>query len=201
VTSVVSLRAFANSSTVPIVVLVDMQQEYLAKPRLLAISEIDRALANCRKVLAHSREIGLPVAFMRQLNESAFFNRAAPFSRWIEGFEPYRNEMVFERSGPSCYSCEPFSALVSQSRGGIVLAGFAGESACLSTLIDAFHRNHKVSYLCDASASHALEDVPAEEIHRAVSKISGLYGDVYETTDWIASTLPRKLGVGKNAGG
>ena len=200
-TSIVSLRTFANSSNVPIVVLVDMQQEYLAKPGLLAISEIDRALDNCRRVLDHAREIGLPVAFMRQLNESAFFNRATPFVRWIEGFEPYRNEMVFERCSPSCYSCEPFAALMNQSRGGIVLAGFAGESACLSTLIDAFHRNHRVTYLCDASASHALEDVPAGEIHRAVSKISGLYGEVYETTDWIASTLPRKLGVGKNAGG
>lgn len=200
-TSIVSLRTFANSSNVPIVVLVDMQQEYLAKPRLLAISKIDRALDNCRRVLDHARDIGLPVAFMRLLNESAFFNRATPFVRWIEGFEPYRNEMVFERSSPSCYSCEPFAALMNQSRGGIVLAGFAGESACLSTLIDAFHRNHRVTYLCDASASHALEDVPADEIHRAVSKISGLYGEVYETTDWIASTVPRKRGVGQNAGG
>ena len=200
-TSIVSLRTFANSSNVPIVVLVDMQQEYLAKPRLLAISEIDRALDNCRKVLDHARDIGLPVAFMRLINESAFFNRATPFVRWIEGFEPYRNEMVFERSSPSCYSCEPFTALMNQSRGGIVLAGFAAESACLSTLVDAFHRNDRVTYLCDASASHALEDVPADENHRAVSKISGLYGEVYETTDWIASTLPRKLGVGKNTGG
>src|SRR4029453_1990151 len=93
VTSVVSLRTFANSSSVPIVVFVDMQQEYLAKPRLLAISDIDRALDNCRRVLDHSRRIGLPVAFIRMLNDSAFFNRATPFVRWIEGFEPYRNEM------------------------------------------------------------------------------------------------------------
>lgn len=195
-TSVVSLRTLANPSSVPIVVFVDMQQEYLAKPRMLAISGIERALDNCRRVLDHSRRVGLPVAFIRLFNESAFFNRATPFARWIEGFEPGRNEMVFERSNPSCYSCEPFAALVSQSRGGFVLAGFAGETACLSTLIDAFHRNHKVTYLCDASASHDLEDVPASEIHRAVSKISGLYGDVHETTDWIASTLPRKLGIG-----
>jgi nicotinamidase-related amidase len=178
-----------------------MQQEYLAKPRLLAIAEIDRALDNCRRVLDHSRRVGLPVAFIRMVNESAFFNRATPFVRWIEGFEPYRNEMVFERSSPSCYSSEPFTALVNQCRGGIVLVGFAGESACLSTLIDAFHRNHKVGYLWDASASHALDDMSADDVHRAVSRISGLYGDVYETADWIASTLPRKLGNGKKAGG
>ncbi len=200
-TSVVSLRTFANSSSVPIVVFVDMQQEYLAKPRLLAISRIDRALDNCRMVLDHSRRIGLPIAFIRMLSESAFFNRATPFVRWIEGFEPYRNEMIFECSSPSCYSCEPFAALVNQSRGSIVLAGFAGGSACLSTLIDAFHRNHKVTYLCDASASHALDEMPADEVHRAVSKISGVYGDVFETADWIEQTLPRKLGNGRHAGG
>lgn len=199
--SVVSLRTFANSSDVPIVVFVDMQQEYLAKPRLLAIPEIDRALDNCRKVLDHSRALGLPVAFIRMVAESAFFNRATPFVRWIEGFEPHRNEMVFDRSSPSCYSCEPFAALVNQSRGGIVLVGFAGESACLSTLIDAFHRNHKVTYLTDASASHALDEMSADDVHCAVAKISGVYGEVYETTDWIASTLPRKLGNGRQAGG
>jgi nicotinamidase-related amidase len=201
VTSVVSLRTFANSSNVPIVVFVDMQQEYLAKPRLLAIPEIDRALDNCRKVLDHSRRVGLPVAFIRMLSESAFFNRATPFVRWIEGFEPHRNEMVFERGSPSCYSSEPFNALVSQSRGGIVLAGFAGESACLSTLVDAFHRNHQVTFLSDASASHALGDMPADEVHRAVSRISGLYGETFETADWIEQTLPRKLGKGTRTGG
>lgn len=201
VTSVVNLRTFANSSSILIVLFVDMQQEYLAKPRLLAISQIDRALDNCRKVLDHSRRIGLPVAFIRMVNEFAFFNRATPFVRWIDGFEPYRNEMIFERSSPSCYSSDAFTALVSQSRGGIVLAGFAGELACLSTLIDAFHRNHKVSFLCDASASHALDEMPADEVHRAVSKICGVYAEVFETADWIEQTLPRRLGNGKNAGG
>jgi hypothetical protein len=118
VNSVVSLRTFANASNVPMVDFVDMQQEYVAAPRLMAIFGIDRALHNCRKVLDHARRTGLPM-----------------------------------------------------------LADFAGESSCLSTLVDAFHRNHKVTYLCDASASQALEDVSAD-----------------------ASTLPRKLGIGKNAG-
>jgi nicotinamidase-related amidase len=201
VSSVVSLRTFINSSDVPTMVFVDMQQEYLAAPRLLAIPDIDPALSNCRRVLDHSRKIGLPIAFIRLLDDSAFFNRATPFVRWIEGFEPHRNEMMFERSSPSCYSSELFASLMNQNRGGIVLAGFAGESACLSTLVDAYHRGHKVAYLADASASHALDDLAAYEVHRAVSKVCGLYGDVYETSDWIASTLPRKLGTGKNASG
>ena len=124
--SVVSLRNFANASSVPIVVFVDMQQEYVAAPRMLAISGIERSLDNCRKV-------------------------------------------------------------------------FAADSSSRSMLIDAFHRNHKVTYLCDASASHALEDVSADEFHCAASKVSGLYGNA---DAWISSTtMPCKLEIGKNAGG
>jgi hypothetical protein len=52
--------------------------------------------------------------------------------------------MIFERSRPSCYSFQAFAASVNQSRGGTVMAGFASEQFCLSALIDAFHRNHKV---------------------------------------------------------
>ena len=33
-----------------------------------------------------------------------------------------------------------------------------------------FHRNHKVTYPCDASASHALDDMPAHETCRAFSQ-------------------------------
>ena len=58
-------------------------------------------------------------------------------------------------------SLQAFTYLMNQSWGGIVRAGFAGEAACLSTLIEAFYCDHKVTYLCDTSASHALDDVPA----------------------------------------
>jgi hypothetical protein len=90
--------------------------------------------------------------------------------------------------------------LVNRSR-GIVPVGFAGESPCLSTLVDGFHRNNKVTHRSDTSASDSLDDMPADDVHRAVSRISGPYGEVYETAEWIASTLPRKLGYGKDAGG
>jgi nicotinamidase-related amidase len=165
------------------------------------IVEIDRALDHCRKVPDHSRRIGLPVAFIRMFNAPALFKRATPFARWTEGFEPCRNEMLFERNSPCCCYSAPFAALMSESRGGIVLAGFAGELTCLSTLIDAFHRNHKVTFVCDVSASHALDELSADDVHRAVSRRSGLYGEVYETADWIVSAHPRKLGNGKNSGG
>jgi nicotinamidase-related amidase len=195
--TIVNLRAFTSARNVPLVVFVDMQQEYIAAPRLMAIPEIDRALANSRIVLDFARRIGLPIAFIRWADRSPFFNKATPFFRWIEGFEPQRNEMVFERGQPSCYSSREFAELIEQSGGQMVLVGFAGESACLSTMVDAFHRNHRVKYLIDASASHELTGMAADDVHFAISRVAALYGDVLTTGDWINS---KDLGQAERGG-
>jgi hypothetical protein len=67
-------------------------------------------------------------------------------------------------------------------------------------LVDAFHRNRGVTYPCDASAGHAIDEIPAEQVHQVVTKISAIHGDVFEAADWIEQAFPRKLGNGKNAG-
>lgn len=184
--NIVNLRAFTTARGVPIVVFVDMQKEYLAAPRLFAIPNIEPAVENCRKVLVHSRKVGLPIVFVRWLEQSApFFNKATPFVGWIEGFEPQRNEMIFERKRPSCYTSDGFAELMHQGGADVVIAGFAGEAACLSTMVDAFHRNHRMTFLTDASASHSLGEMTAENVHSTVSKIAGLYGEVAKTDAWL----------------
>jgi hypothetical protein len=89
------------------------------------------------------------VTFIRMVSDSNFVSRATPFVRWVEHFESYCHEMLFERSSLLCYPCA---------------------------------------------------DLSAEEAKRTISKRSGA-GEVYGTTDWTASTLPRKLGNGRIAGG
>lgn len=189
--SVVDLRAYVNPSIIPTFVLVDMQREYIARPRALALPQAEAALDNCRAALAHARASGFPVAFVRWINRSSLFNAATPFSRWIEGFEPHGVDMVFERSRPSCYASTDFAEVMSAGGSNFVLAGFAGEAACLATAIDAFHRGHEVTFLADASASHALDDVTADDVHRVVSNVVGLYGKVVATDSWITSTSRR----------
>jgi nicotinamidase-related amidase len=193
---IVNIRSFTSARGVPIVVFLDMQKEYTATPRLIAIPEIELALENCRKVLAHARSAGLPTVFVRWLNKSApFFNAATPFVGWIDGFEPQRNEMIFERKQPSCYSSDGFSQLMEHGGNHIVLVGFAGESACLSTMVDAFHRDHRIVYLKDASASHQLIDMAAGDVHDAVARIASLYGTVATTDAWITNETQRAESV------
>ena len=184
--SVIDLRAYVNPSVIQTLVLVDLQQEYVASPRVLALEETKGALANCGAALAHARAMGLPVAFVRWVDRTPIFNKASRFSRWIEGFEPHGVDMIFERNRPSCYASADFAEVI--GCGSFVLAGFAGEAACLATAIDGFHRGHSITFLADASASHALNDVAANDVHRVVSSVAGLYGEVLTTKSWIART-------------
>jgi len=190
--SVIDLRAYVDPSVVPTLVLVDLQQEYIAAPRMLALPDAARALANCRVALAHARAKGFPIAFVRWLGRSALFNPATKFSRWIEGFEPTAADMVFERDRPSCYASTSFGEVMSEGGGNFVLAGFAGESACLATAVDAFHRGHRITFLADASASHTLDEIAAPDVHRVVGKVVGLYGDVVGTRFWVAATSRKR---------
>ncbi len=126
---IVSLGICANAASVPVVLFANMQQEDPATPRSFVISKpaiskpaisnppvfkTDCALDRCGKVLDPSRGTELPVAFIRIIDESAFFKRTALSVGWAEDVEPChfeschfvscRNEMRFKRNGLSCYS-------------------------------------------------------------------------------------------------
>lgn len=189
---IIDIRAYADPTSVPILVFVDLQQEYIADSRALALATPSNALRQCRNALMHARAIGLPIAFVRWVGRSPFFNQSTKFASWIEGFEPTSSDMIFERSLPSCYASARFHEVVDSSGGNIVLAGFAGETACLSTAIDAFHRGHRVTYLADASASHSLDGFAENEVHPVITKIVGVYGDVMQTAPWISATSKKR---------
>ncbi len=195
--NVVNLRSCSAPSRIPTLVLLDLQQEYIAAPRLYSMPKAEGALENCRMALAHSRRMGFPVAFLRLVGRSPFFNPALSHSRWIPGFEPLTSDMVFERSMPSCYASREFGYAMTESGGHFVLAGFSGEAGCLATTVEAFHRGHSVTYLADASASLGLNRIPAASVHATVAELIGLYGEVTTTRDWISeqSTSVFRQGV------
>jgi nicotinamidase-related amidase len=187
--AVISLRASMDPAAVPTLVLIDLQEEYIAAPRALALPHARPALDACRGALTHARTMGFPIAFMRWVGRSPFFNPATRFSQWIEGFEPTAHDMVFERKRPSCYANSQFAEVMSLGGGSnLVIAGFAGPIACLSTVIDAFHHGHRTTFLTDASASYALGDVNAADAHRLIARVIGLYARVMTTEEWVAAT-------------
>lgn len=179
-------NAYRDPASVPVLVLIDMQQEYVAEGRGLALANIAPALAKCRLALNHARAVGMPVAYVRWIGRSAFFHSATRFARWIDGFEPQVCDMVFDRDRPSCYASPAFADVMDRDQVPIVIAGFSGEAACLATAIEAFHRGQRLTFLTDASASHRLDDLSADAVHHSASAIMRVFGEVVETERWIA---------------
>ena len=111
--------------------------------------------------LRHARTCGIPVAFTRQVAPSASMLDSPVYPRWIEGFEPKRRDMVFDRQRPSCYTSAEFCDMADDIAGNYVVAGQFGELSCLSTAIDALHRDHRPTFLTDALVSCSHEDLSA----------------------------------------
>ena len=99
---------YRRPRSVPVLVPVDMQQEYEVAGRPLALPSIGPALSNCRLALDHARESGIQVAYVRWIG-APLFQAGTRFARWIEGFEPQGCDMIFDRDRPSCYASPAFA--------------------------------------------------------------------------------------------
>jgi nicotinamidase-related amidase len=179
---------------VPTLVLVDMHRDLLGSAEALGNTIPAEAIANCRIALRHARACGIPVAFTRQVAPSASMLASPIYPRWIEGFEPKRWDMVFDRQRPSCYASAEFQDMADDIGGNYVVAGQFGELSCLSTAIDALHLDHRPTFLTDALVSRSHADLSAGAMLRALTNILSLYADVARTGPWIIATS-QKVGA------
>lgn len=179
------LRPLADLSRAPTLALVDLQKEQLATPRALAHEDPGEALGWARRALQRARDVGLPVAHLRTVARGPYFSRGTPFSEWIDGFEPLASEMVFERDRPSCYAAPMFVRVMDEAGGRLVLAGLSGELSILSTVVDAYHRGHSLTFLKDASDSHALPGRRSRDVHDYLCSLIALYASPIQTAFWL----------------
>jgi isochorismate hydrolase len=101
--------------------------------------------------------------------------------------------MIFDRHLPSCYTSTDFRDMVEEIGGHYVVAGQFAELACLSTAIDAFHRDHHPVFLSDALVVRGGSDLPPELMRKSLISILSLYSNVARTQPWI--TQSRSVGV------
>jgi len=189
--TVVDLVQFKRRGrALPTLVLVDLHHDAGELRSGAGISIAGGALANCRAVLAHARANGFPVGFTRRVAQPVSPAATPTYPRWIAGFEPNRNDMIFDRWRPSCYASAEFSDMADYLKGHYVLAGQFAEMSCLSTAIDAFHRDHKPTFLTDALVASGSE-VPLSTMQRAMSHLVSLYADVIDTETWLQTTARR----------
>ena len=193
--TVVNLRDFKEQAReLPILVLVDMHYDVSNGGEADERLGDEAAVANCRAALRQARVCGMPVAFTRQVATPRSMLASPAYPRWIEGFEPNRRDMVFDRQRASCYASAEFRKLADDAAGHYVVAGRFGEMSCLSTAVDALHRGHRPVFLMDALISRGSEDVSMADMRRAVACVMPLYADITNTQPWIR-TFSRRAGA------
>jgi nicotinamidase-related amidase len=180
-TPVIDFLEFKSQTVAPTLVLVGLHQQPDASPD--DEPAYGETLANCRAALEHAKANRIPVAHVRTINPKSASERHR-YPPWIAGFEPGRADMVFDVLQPSCYSNREFARTMDYSGGHFVIAGLYAETTCLSTAVDAYHRRHDFTYLCDASASRSGGGVPATVFHEVVSQVISRYGKVAKGTKW-----------------
>ena len=174
--------------------------EYLSSGRAYALGNIEVAINNSLKLLQLARDKGMTIAHFRRLMDGTFFNKETKFSNWIEEFQPRVNEMVFERNQPSIHENKAFTAfLESIYMPELIVSGLTGEKSCLSTAIESSHRNHKLTFIKDASASSEVGNLSEQKSHELVCDIINLYADVITTREMVATmTDSRTIERGSN---
>ena len=200
--SIIQLVQTANRADQPLVCFLDLQVEYVAEGRALALEAGTPWMENCRRLLALARAERMSIAHFRQLRRGTVLNPATGFANWIEEFRPRPSEMVFERALPSCYAAEKFASVLDYiDHPIIVLAGLTGHGACLATVLDGFHRRHHFIYVSDASATPRLGSLDPGASHACVTEIIGSYAEVgstEKTIKWLGSLTMKTSLVGEN---
>jgi nicotinamidase-related amidase len=190
--TIVDLRRFRDRGrTAPTLVLVDLHHDLFDLFEVNAVSMPTSAIENCAAVLRHARTLGFQVAFTRRITAPQTLGAAPSYPRWINGFEPQRSDMVFDRCQPSCYASAEFAEMAEHLRGNFVVAGQMGELSCLSTAVDALHREHRPIFLTDALVSRGTRDLSAETMQRALAHIVSLYTATESAEEWMTASSCR----------
>ena len=181
---VISMLNYKKQTDQPVLVLIGLHESEAAKS---APNSVSVALARCTELLATARAWQLPIAFVRCIAPPPSVSEPTVYPAWLKGFEPQRNDLVFDVLQPSCYSNAEFTRTMDYSNGNFVIAGLFAETSCLSTAVDAHHRGHGFTYISDASASRSSGNLPDAIFHDVVSQVISRYGQVTRSTKWSYS--------------
>jgi nicotinamidase-related amidase len=164
-----------------VLVVVDIQREYVTPGRPFHIQSIGPSLEKARQVLEAARARGWPIYHVRHLQSGSHFTRDGEHSGFIPGFEPQAGEREIHKSDFSCYSAPEFAEAMRQhaARGDeVVIIGYGSTMCCLSTIIDGYHRGQRLAFVPDASRAKASQRFNEESLHAHAVDIISTYARV-----------------------
>ncbi len=173
----------------PVLVLIDVQKEYITQGRAFCLETIQESLDNCKKLLAHARANSWKVIHMHHEQNAENFSRGSEFSEFIEGFEPNENEKSIAKSDFSCFTAPEFTALMDKYRHeNILIAGYGCTMCCLSTLVDAHHRGFEFYFVKDATCAKSTPNFEEQDMKAHALDILTAFSTLVTTQQVLAKS-------------
>ena len=171
--TIVDLRKFRDRGrAVPTLVLVDLHHE-LFDLFEVGVSGPTRALDNCLTLLQARQDLGVSggvhapdrrTAQPRCGPDLSALDQRLRAAEIGHGVRPLPSRPATR--APTSRKWRSISG------GNFVVAGQVGELSCLSTAVDAFHRDQRPTFLTDALVTRGGRDLPAATMERGPWRIS-----------------------------
>ncbi len=175
--------------------IIDMQNDYF-DGGAMALPDAEAAVEKAALLLAHFRNIGLPVFHIQHISnrEGAGFFLPGTFGCEInERVAPLAGEPVIQKNYPSSFQDTVLAEELSRARVDELVVCGAMSQMCIDTTVrSAFERGYKVNLIADACAAAALEfagrQIPAADVHGAYMAALGMvFARVLPAAEYLQS--------------
>ncbi|MCK1744892.1 cysteine hydrolase [Bradyrhizobium sp. 139] len=139
-------------------VLIDIQNEYLAGP--LALPDAEPAIAVAARLLARARRCGAAIFHIAHKGRAGgLFDREAERGAIVASLMPLANELVIEKALPNSFAGTDLQTRIAATgHTNIVLAGFMTHMCVSSTARAALDLGLRTTIAADACATRDLPD-------------------------------------------
>ena len=160
----------------PILVVIDIQKEYVTPGRPYFIHGIAPSLDRAKAVLQAARADGWRVVHVRHLQTGDLFGRASPYAAYVPGFEPLKGEIEIVKADYSCYCSAAFARLMKANIDRpIYVVGYGSTKCCLATIVEGYHRGQKLYFVSDASNAKRSDLFDEDSLHAHATDILRSY--------------------------
>ncbi len=180
----------------PVLLVIDVQNEYFAPHGQWVLPEGERALARIQALLAAARDSGTPVIHITHERLGATSGVFVPGSVGVqmrEGIDVRPGEVVIRKHFPGAFTQTPLDAhLRHLGADTVVVTGYMTHLCCDTTSRQASERGYRVLFASDATATRDLTvngvTVPYATIQQSELAVMTNFATVL-TADEIAHRL------------
>lgn len=173
-----------------VLVLIDLQKEYIIPGRPFYLENNETSLANLKQLLYHARYAGWEIWHVRHLQSApdrAAFCADSPYSGFIDDFMPQQHEQVFLKHDFSCFSNLDFAKAMQELQDvWVFIAGYGSTMCCMATIIEGYGKGFAFQFIADASNAKRTDDFNECILHKAATSILAAYCRITTTSEVIA---------------